>query len=134
MVLLSNFAHISLPPELQSKYLDFLRTLQEAESKRVAAGALEQDGGKKGRDKKESRDEKKKASEYFHAWIYVDISHLTPDSEGQGFFIESTTGERKRLSDPAYKRINAVWNHENYWLSKTGQDVSTTPGTQFSWH
>jgi len=35
-----------------------------------------------------------------------------------GFFIETTTGERKRLDDSNYLSINSVWNCDNYWLAK----------------
>ena len=36
-----------------------------------------------------------------------------------GFFVETTTGERKSLTDPNYFSINSVWNCENYWLAIT---------------
>lgn len=126
------------PPELTSKYLVFLKELQEKEEKKKAeTGArFGREMSKEGESKEEdesskSRSKKKDSaqdSEYFHAWIYVDLSHVSPDGDGRSFFIESTTGARKSLSDPSYRRINSVWNHENYWLSKTGQDASTTPG------
>ena len=45
----------------------------------------------------------------FHAWVYVEIGETA-------FFIESTSGERIGLTDENYRSINAVWNHENYWL------------------
>jgi hypothetical protein len=37
----------------------------------------------------------------------------------QGFFVESTTGERKALDDRNYFSINSVWNSENYWVAIT---------------
>ena len=124
------------PPELRSKYLDFLKTLQEKEErKQSVAGDLKKVDGKEeeelstSKSQSKSDKEKSKDQEYFHSWIYIDVSHLSTDGgEGPCFFVESTTGERKMLSDPSYRRINSVWNHENYWLSKTGQDVATTPG------
>ena len=119
------------PPELTSKYLDFLKQLQEKEKlKRAAADTMKEDGKDEEGSSKQSRSSRKESktdSEYFHAWIYVDLSHVA-DGEGHSFFVESTTGLRKSLSDPSYRRINSVWNHENYWLSKTGQDAATTTG------
>ena len=120
------------PPELRSKYLDFLRTLQEQErSRKLAAETKEADGKEEDSSTSKSQSKRKesggKDTEYFHAWIYIDVSHLSPDGDGPCFFVEATTGERKSLADPSYRRINSIWNHENYWLSKTGHDVSTTP-------
>ena len=37
----------------------------------------------------------------------------------QGFFVETTTGERKALDDRNYFSINSVWNSENYWVAVT---------------
>ena len=119
------------PPELKSKYLDFLKELQEKEAIRRATATGKIGTGKDEDESSKSRSKKKESSqetEYFHAWIYVDLSHIGSDEEGRSFFIEATTGMRKSLSDPSYRRINSVWNHENYWLSKTGQDASTTSG------
>ena len=41
-------------------------------------------------------------------FIFIDL----------GFFIETTSGERKRLDDSNYLSINSVWNNDNYWLAK----------------
>ena len=111
--------------------MDFLKQLQEKEKlKKAAADTMKEDGKDEDGSSKQSRSSRKESktdSEYFHAWIYVDLSHVA-DGEGRSFFVESTTGLRKSLSDPSYRRINSVWNHENYWLSKTGQDAATTTG------
>ena len=105
--------------------------MQEKEALRRATASGKTGTGKDEDESSKSRSKKKDTSqetEYFHAWIYVDLSHIGSDGEGRSFFIEATTGMRKSLSDPSYRRINSVWNHENYWLSKTGQDASTTSG------
>ena len=120
------------PPELRSKYLIFLKELQEKEKlKQQASIDIQKADGKDDDESSKSRSSRKissTATEYFHAWIYVDMSHANPDGDGRSFFIEATTGVKKSISDPSYRRINSVWNHENYWLSKTGHDVSTTSG------
>ena len=73
-----------------------------------------------------------------HCWVYVHIPEAA-------FFIEATTGgkngsliaiscinrpfpsiptmlvfpgERKALNAPCYKKVNSLWNVDNYWLSK----------------
>jgi hypothetical protein len=38
-----------------------------------------------------------------HAWVYVHIVDAA-------FFIETTTGERRAVSDKRYRRINSMWN------------------------
>eukprot|EP00093_Oithona_nana_P004408 04408.XXX_95632_92827_1 [CDS] Oithona nana genome sequencing. len=102
------------PPELKSKYVQFLHKLKQefAQGKRpsmlpklIDPTATQEENGE---------DETKEVNEdpkFFHAWVYIDII------DSAGFFIEATTGERKPLNHPAYKCINSVWNHENYWLN-----------------
>ena len=113
------------PPALSSKYLDFLRQLEqttdsscqssvEARTAQIrrrasnkAQNSLDRGGDEEGEDGGGGEDK-----DYFHCWVYVDIA------EGGSFFIEATTGERIPLDDPSRRKIVALWNHENYWLSK----------------
>ena len=102
------------PPELKSKYVQFLHKLKQefAQGKRpsmlpklIDPTATQEENGE---DEAKEVDEDPK---FFHAWVYIDII------DSAGFFIEATTGERKPLNHPSYKCINSVWNHENYWLN-----------------
>ena len=50
---------------------------------------------------------------FYH--LYADLLNII----AKGFFVESTSGERKSLTDPNYFSINSIWNSENYWLAIT---------------
>jgi hypothetical protein len=103
------------PPDLKSKYIQFLNKLKQdtASGKIPEARASVSETGS-GVDL--GGTEKVNSGHYFHSWIYIDML------ESSGFFIESTTGNRKPLNNPAYKSINSVWNHENYWLNRQADE------------
>lgn len=100
------------PPELKSKYMQFLGKLKanaESAKRHSIKPGLATDILNELNAEVKAADE---TEHFFHAWVYVDIV------DAPGFFIESTTGERKPLNHPSYKSINSAWNHENYWLNK----------------
>lgn len=75
------------PPELKSKYVQFLHKLKQdalsGKRTKMFRGDQEvvEDSNDLGLDEDPAKDH------FFHAWVYVDIS------ESHGFFIESTTGK-----------------------------------------
>ncbi len=101
------------PPELKSKYVQYLHKLKtDALSGKRPLPILHQDLFPS--EEKEDVDlilDQEQEDHFFHAWVYVDIS------DEVGFFLEATTGERHPLDHSAYKSINSLWNHENYWLN-----------------
>ncbi len=114
--------YVESPPLLRSKYLEFVAQMKESEASESSdidksRNPVEKKSSERKSDKSEEVDEKNDQAreKNFHAWAYVRING------GTHFFIEASTGERKFLDDPAYKSINSVWNHQNYWLNKSNK-------------
>lgn len=49
-----------------------------------------------------------------HFWILIKSGKNEIFSD---FFIEPTTGERININSPDYKYVEAVWNHNNFWIN-----------------
>ena len=89
------------PPELKSRYVEFYEKLrsqaeatgQEITPSVISAGTTKSDGVAQA---EEGTKDEKVPEEHFHAWVYIYIGEAS-------FFIETTTGERKKLSDPEYR-------------------------------
>ena len=45
----------------------------------------------------------------FHSWVYVHFD-FGGGENATSLFVESTTGERRALSDERYTSINCLWN------------------------
>ena len=107
------------PPDLKSKYVQFLNKLKQESNLCKNALRRAQLEGHAPMDPDEAEDGGQpgpKEEAFFHAWVYIDLG------EQHGLFIESTTGQKRPLNDPAYISINALWNHENYWLNNEANE------------
>lgn len=58
-----------------------------------------------------------------HAWVLVRAGKRDVTDH---VFIEPSTGRAYSLREAPYLRVEAVWNHENYWVNMQQQPVYTT--------
>ncbi|DBA04465.1 TPA: hypothetical protein N0F65_010061 [Lagenidium giganteum] len=58
-----------------------------------------------------------------HAWVLIRAGKR---EVADHFFIEPTTGRTYSLKDSPYQVVEAVWNHENYWVNMQTQTLQTT--------
>jgi hypothetical protein len=58
-----------------------------------------------------------------HAWVLVRAGKRDVPEH---FFLEATTGTRYSLREAPYVSIEAVWNHENYWVNMQPHPVYLT--------
>uniref|UniRef100_A0A7S1KU27 Dynein regulatory complex subunit 7 n=1 Tax=Percolomonas cosmopolitus TaxID=63605 RepID=A0A7S1KU27_9EUKA len=121
----------------KSKYSLKKRMRLESEFDQMQKDKEDQVAGENGQNEQNTDDS---SDQYIHAWILVlpnarSMAPPTPHPPGvpittnptstphvplpadQPYFIETSTGEQKPITDTDYKQIEAVFNHQNYWVN-----------------